>query len=67
MVLDRLVYFRLALTLVKVVFSCVPGALHDYGNDGDRNAGGDQAVLDGRGAQLVLHETSDRECSLGCS
>src|SRR5207302_4526526 len=32
----------------------------DGGNDGQRNAGGNQAVFDGGGAGLVLHETRDK-------
>src|SRR3984957_2264361 len=31
-------------------------AIH-HGDDGNGDAGGDQAILDGRGARLVLHET----------
>ena len=49
-------------TLVNVVFSLLPRPLHDR-DDRDRNAGGDQAVLDGGRARLVLDEALNESSS----
>ena len=55
--------FSAFCTLVKVVLSFEPKALHDR-DDGDRDARRDQAVLDGRGARLVLHKLLEHRHSI---